>query len=342
MGEIFPVCEKLRYTIAHGERDLAPERRGVGRADAQGGARRVPPARRGRRHLPVELPLPQRPLPGDPGAVRRQRGGRQGVGVDLVVGRRFPGHLRRGAAASRPLDRPGPDHHRGGRDRGRRWSRRGVDKIFFTGSPENGKKVMATAAETLTPVVLELGGKDPMIVCDDADLEQAVAAAMLGRLHRLRPDVRGRRAPLRLRRDLRSLRRRGASRRCERCARGAHRDGGGEFDVGAMTMPRQLEIIERQVDDAVARRAPGSSPAGSATRASPVSSSSRPCSPTSTTSMARDARGDLRPGDDHRPRARRGGGDPPRQRLRLRARLERLLRGRERAPSASRSASPPG
>jgi acyl-CoA reductase-like NAD-dependent aldehyde dehydrogenase len=56
----------------------------------------------------------------------------------------------------------------------------GVEKIFFTGSPQNGRKVMAAAAETLTPVVLELGGKDPMIVCDDAELEQAVSTALFG------------------------------------------------------------------------------------------------------------------------------------------------------------------
>ncbi len=56
----------------------------------------------------------------------------------------------------------------------------GVDKIVFTGSLENGKRVLAQAANTLTPVVLELGGKDPLIVCDDAHLEQAVHAALTG------------------------------------------------------------------------------------------------------------------------------------------------------------------
>ncbi|MEZ4271447.1 MAG: aldehyde dehydrogenase family protein [Myxococcota bacterium] len=56
----------------------------------------------------------------------------------------------------------------------------GVDKIFFTGSPENGRKVMRKAAQTLTPVVLELGGKDAMIICEDADLDHAVSQAMLG------------------------------------------------------------------------------------------------------------------------------------------------------------------
>ncbi|HEX2129429.1 MAG TPA: aldehyde dehydrogenase family protein [Solirubrobacterales bacterium] len=53
-----------------------------------------------------------------------------------------------------------------------------VDFVMFTGSVETGKKVMARAARTLTPVSLELGGKDPMIVLADADLERAANAAV--------------------------------------------------------------------------------------------------------------------------------------------------------------------
>lgn len=53
----------------------------------------------------------------------------------------------------------------------------GIDKLFFTGSVGVGKKLMAKAAETLTPVSLELGGNDAMIVCADADLERAAAGA---------------------------------------------------------------------------------------------------------------------------------------------------------------------
>jgi acyl-CoA reductase-like NAD-dependent aldehyde dehydrogenase len=49
---------------------------------------------------------------------------------------------------------------------------------MFTGSTETGKKVMARAAETLTPVGLELGGKDPMVVLSDADLERSANAAV--------------------------------------------------------------------------------------------------------------------------------------------------------------------
>jgi betaine-aldehyde dehydrogenase len=55
-----------------------------------------------------------------------------------------------------------------------------VDFIQFTGSDRTGRKVMARAAETLTPVSLELGGKDPMIVLADADLDRAANAAAWG------------------------------------------------------------------------------------------------------------------------------------------------------------------
>ncbi|MGI8726642.1 MAG: aldehyde dehydrogenase family protein [Solirubrobacterales bacterium] len=53
-----------------------------------------------------------------------------------------------------------------------------ADCVMFTGSMETGKKVMARAARTLTPVNLELGGKDPMVVLADADLERAANAAV--------------------------------------------------------------------------------------------------------------------------------------------------------------------
>ena len=57
-----------------------------------------------------------------------------------------------------------------------------VDKVAFTGSAATGKRVMMAAAERLTPVLLELGGKDPMIVDSDADLEKAAEAAVYGAL----------------------------------------------------------------------------------------------------------------------------------------------------------------
>lgn len=52
-----------------------------------------------------------------------------------------------------------------------------IDKIFFTGSVDVGKQLMAQASQTLTPLSLELGGNDPMIVFEDADLERAANGA---------------------------------------------------------------------------------------------------------------------------------------------------------------------
>ena len=54
------------------------------------------------------------------------------------------------------------------------------NKIFFTGSVATGKRIMAAAAEHLIPVNLELGGKDPMIVLPDADVDFATSAALWG------------------------------------------------------------------------------------------------------------------------------------------------------------------
>jgi acyl-CoA reductase-like NAD-dependent aldehyde dehydrogenase len=58
--------------------------------------------------------------------------------------------------------------------------RAGVDKLAFTGSAPTGKKVMAACAENLVPVLMELGGKDAMIVDDDADVVAAADAAVWG------------------------------------------------------------------------------------------------------------------------------------------------------------------
>ena len=56
----------------------------------------------------------------------------------------------------------------------------GIAKVVFTGSAEVGREVAAAAGARLVPVTLELGGKDPMLVLDDADLPRAVSGALWG------------------------------------------------------------------------------------------------------------------------------------------------------------------
>ena len=55
-----------------------------------------------------------------------------------------------------------------------------VDLIVFTGSMPNGRKIIESSVDNITPVILELGGKDPMIICDDADIDVATNAALHG------------------------------------------------------------------------------------------------------------------------------------------------------------------
>jgi acyl-CoA reductase-like NAD-dependent aldehyde dehydrogenase len=128
-----------------------------------------------------------------------------------------------------------------------------ADMIMFTGSTEVGKKILAQAADRLTPVSLELGGKDPMIVLRDADVERAANMAVqwgmsnsgqicisvervyveepvydefvdkvVSKVSALRQGVPG--AP-------------------------------GAVDVGAMTFPSQLDVVEAHVKDAVEKGA---------------------------------------------------------------------------------------
>lgn len=65
-------------------------------------------------------------------------------------------------------------------DVGAALCRSGADKISFTGSPGTGRKVMAACAETLTPVIIEGGGKDAVIVLDDADVNAAAESVAWG------------------------------------------------------------------------------------------------------------------------------------------------------------------
>ena len=67
-----------------------------------------------------------------------------------------------------------------GGDVGSALVRSGVDRIIFTGSGKVGRDIMRDAIQRLTPVTLELGGKDPLVVLADADLKRAARAAIWG------------------------------------------------------------------------------------------------------------------------------------------------------------------
>jgi acyl-CoA reductase-like NAD-dependent aldehyde dehydrogenase len=128
-----------------------------------------------------------------------------------------------------------------------------VDFVMFTGSTKTGKKVMERAAKTLTPVGLELGGKDPMIVLADADVERAANAAAYYSMNNggqvcisiERVYVE---APVYDQFVARVTEK-------DRSLRQGRSAGPGSVDVGAVTFPPQLEIIDSHVRDAVAKGA---------------------------------------------------------------------------------------
>ncbi|MEV7983775.1 aldehyde dehydrogenase family protein [Micromonospora sp. NPDC085948] len=130
-------------------------------------------------------------------------------------------------------------------DVGAALCRAGVDKLAFTGSTATARKVMAACAETLTPVLIEGGGKDAMIVDSDADLDAAAEACVWGGMTNAGQTCIG----------------------IERVyavdsvfdafvdkvvARAGRLTVGPEgTDIGPITMPRQIDVIRRHIDAAI-------------------------------------------------------------------------------------------
>jgi acyl-CoA reductase-like NAD-dependent aldehyde dehydrogenase len=128
-----------------------------------------------------------------------------------------------------------------------------VDCVMFTGSTRTGRTVMRAAADRLIPCYLELGGKDPMIVLSDANLDRAANAAAYYSMNN------GGQVCISVERcyveepvydefvrkvvdNVRKLRQ-------------AAPEGAGSVDVGAVTFPPQLEIVDEHVRDAVQKGA---------------------------------------------------------------------------------------
>ncbi|HSY90808.1 MAG TPA: aldehyde dehydrogenase family protein [Candidatus Binatus sp.] len=124
-----------------------------------------------------------------------------------------------------------------------------IDKLVFTGSVATGKRIAAAAADRLLPVVLELGGKDPMLVLDDTNVDVASSAAVWGAF------VNAGQACLSVERGYvhRSLYESFA----QACAQKTKqlRMGNGmdpNTDVGPMIREQQVQIVESHVEDAKA------------------------------------------------------------------------------------------
>src|SRR3954449_10829280 len=124
----------------------------------------------------------------------------------------------------------------------------GVDKLAFTGSAPTGRKIMAACAETLTPVVLELGGNDALLVDADADLRAAARAAVWGGCANAGQTCIGVERVYVVDAVY--------DRFVEEVVKAAEPVHAGEGAVlGPMTMPKQIDVVKAHVDDALERGA---------------------------------------------------------------------------------------
>jgi acyl-CoA reductase-like NAD-dependent aldehyde dehydrogenase len=247
VGEIWPVCEKLRWTIANGEKHLKPEKVSSGLL------------------LHKKARLEYHPL-GVVAAIIPWNYPFQNI-LNPVVAALMSGNAivvkpsewvawssaRFVTALQQLVEAAGHDPNliqavQGFGETGAALARSAVDTILFIGSVGNGRRVVQGSAERVTPVVMELGGKDAFIVCDDADLEQSVHAAMTGCFVNCGQNcVASERILVQS-----GIYDRFAARALE-LTRGL-RQGAGRtdlVDVGAIATPLQLQVIERLVKSAV-------------------------------------------------------------------------------------------
>jgi acyl-CoA reductase-like NAD-dependent aldehyde dehydrogenase len=251
LGEVMTVCNKIRWLIANGEKHLRPERVPSGILMHKAGRIEYRPLGVVGCIVPWNYPFQNvfaslvAPLmagnavivkPSEAVAFASERFrrilaealGAEGFAADTV--QIVDGFGEAGAALVRG----------------------GVQKILFIGSVGNGRRIIESSAATLTPVIMELGGKDPMIVCDDADLPQALHSALGGCFINLGQNcIASERIIVHAGLydrfvdeavKLTAALRQGPPRR-------------GAVDAGAICTPAQLRVIDALVADALARGA---------------------------------------------------------------------------------------
>jgi acyl-CoA reductase-like NAD-dependent aldehyde dehydrogenase len=128
----------------------------------------------------------------------------------------------------------------------------GIDKLFFTGSVPIGKYLMKKASERLTPLVLELGGNDAMIVCEDADLYRAACGAVWAGMQNAGQSCGGVER-IYVHKSVYPEFLAILKERVERLRVGEGKNS--TSDIGAMTTRKQMKTVQEHVDDAVAKGA---------------------------------------------------------------------------------------
>lgn len=249
LGEIWPVCEKLRWTIRNAEKHLRPERVSSGLMLHKKAVIEFHPLGVIGVICPWNYPFQNILGPAIPALMA-------GNAVVIKVSEWSAwSSLYFQKIFDQVLSAAGfsPDLVKivnGYAATGKALVSSGVDSLVFTGSVDNGRRVLVESARNLTPVILELGGKDAMIVCDDADLDQSVHAALNGVFINAGQNCMSAERLLVFDNVFDEFRDRVVA-----LTKNLSQGESSEeklVDVGAIVSPIQLDLIERMVDEAVA------------------------------------------------------------------------------------------
>jgi acyl-CoA reductase-like NAD-dependent aldehyde dehydrogenase len=247
IGEVWTACEKLRWTINQGEKHLKPESVSSGLLVHKKARLEYHPLGVVAAIIPWNYPFQNIINPVIPALMA-------GNAIVLKPSEWVAWSSAQFVTALRKvIEDAGYDPNliqavQGFGETGAALARSAVDMILFIGSVGNGRRVVQGSAERVTPVVMELGGKDAFIVCDDADLEQAVHAAMTGCFINCGQNCVASERIL-VHEDVYDAFTERALALTSPLRQGSSRDG--VVDVGAIATPLQLDVIEKLVASAV-------------------------------------------------------------------------------------------
>jgi acyl-CoA reductase-like NAD-dependent aldehyde dehydrogenase len=251
VGEIWPTCEKFRWMIKNGEKHLRPEPVSSGFLVHKKARLEYHPLGVVAAIVPWNYPFQNIVNPLIPALMSGNAIVFKPSEWVAWSSAQFIDALR-GVVAEAGHDPNLIQAVQGYGPTGASLARSAVDTILFIGSVNNGRRVVEASAERVVPVVMELGGKDAFIVCDDANLEQAVHAALAGCYINCGQNCVASERILVYETIYDAFERRAAE------LVGEFRQGSsldGVVDVGAIVTPLQLDVIDKAVNGAIAQGA---------------------------------------------------------------------------------------
>ncbi|KAM9953324.1 hypothetical protein ACTFIR_008389 [Dictyostelium discoideum] len=247
-GEILTSCEKLRYLIQNGEKALKTEDRIVPMLMGSKSARlEYHPLGVIGIIIPWNYPI-HSIISAAAAAIFAGNAALVKVSEWSTHSKILFEHLLRKVLSNRGYDPNLIQILPGMGETGEALVRSGVDKILFIGSPGTGKRVMKAASDSLTPVILELGGKDPMIVFDDVELDWALAIVQRGCFINLGQNCISSERVF-VHEDIYDQFCKQMADKINSLKQGPPEEG--HFDFGSMTMPAQVDKVEHLVGTAI-------------------------------------------------------------------------------------------